>query len=88
MIGNMGGKPQQRKWGTHKRKGRMIRMMKDLMRSRGTIIKNGTGNMPSPSTVEVQEIVPIAREKRKGKGKEPVGGVCKNTKAHKEHQLL
>jgi hypothetical protein len=37
MTGKMGGKSQQRKWGTQKRKKRKIRVMKNQMRSRGMI---------------------------------------------------
>jgi len=37
MIWKMDGKPQQRKWGTHKRKKRRIRVMKNHMKSKGKI---------------------------------------------------
>jgi hypothetical protein len=37
MIGKMGGKSQQRKWGTQKMNKKKIRVMKNSLRARGMI---------------------------------------------------
>jgi hypothetical protein len=68
MIGKMGGKPQQRKWGTQKMKKRRIRVMENQMRmrNRGMIRTMAHRDMPGPSTTEVQRQVPNNRVKTKG----------------------
>jgi hypothetical protein len=63
MIGKMGGKPQQRKWGTQKMKKSRIRVMKNQMRSRGMIKTMAQEICLAHPTTEFQQTVPTTGEK-------------------------